>query len=98
MDKRKGKRYLPIPIFLVLPGNGVLISVIVDEGVVKLVISDVFRRIKVEAEEIGRAFEINYLLSSERRQARLGQTSCSALAGYLNTKARMSWRLMKVKR
>ncbi len=52
---------LPIPVLLVLVCDGVFVGGIVDQGIIEQFFPDEFGRIKVQAEEIGRTFELSFL-------------------------------------
>ena len=64
--------YLPIPVLLILKALHVLVGVVVDKFIIVDPISDVTRRVKVEAEKVGRALEGVDLGPCENRKSRLG--------------------------
>ena len=73
-NKKKRRSYSPIPVLLVLIGSDIFVCVVVDQYIVILLISGDLRRVKVQAEEIGRTCKLNLLGWREDRKSWLGKT------------------------
>jgi hypothetical protein len=69
---------LPIPVLLVLVCDGIFVGGIVDQRIIEQFFPDDFGRIKVQAEEIGRTFEFNFLSLRENGETGLREACCCA--------------------